>query len=153
MEVNQQLVDETRARVRGYLNDIYPDFIEFEDSSYIVQQGSATISIIVRSWHQDDCAVEFTSQLVTGANVTPELMKWLLQKNVELHFGALGLLFDDTIVYSQTLPGNDLSRREFEATVLTVAAVADHYDNEIVAMAGGLTGNQANLAAAAELGA
>lgn len=153
MEVNQELIDQTRERIRGYLQEIYPDFVEFGDSTFTVQQGSATVSIIVRSWHQDDCAVEFTSQLVSGASVTAELMRWMLQKNVELHFGALGLLFDDTVVYSHTLPGSDLTRNEFGATVLTVAAVADHYDDEIVAMAGGLTSVDSANAASSEFAA
>ncbi len=143
MEENQEMIDSTSQKVREYLQEIYPDFVEFEDGSFTMQEGSATVSIIVRPWHQGDSAVEFTSHLVSGANITPELMRFLLTKNVELHFGALGLLFDDTIVYSHTLPGCDLSRKEFEATVRTVATIADYYDNEIVDMAGGKVASEA----------
>jgi len=152
MEDNQQVLQETQEKVRAYLQEIYPDFVEFADSAFTLQEGSATISVTVRPWHEGDSAVECTSQLVTGATVTPELMKWMLQKNVELHFGALGLLFDDTIVYSQTVPGCDLSRKEFEATIRTVAAIADHYDNEIIAMAGGKTGAEAAEETAEQMG-
>lgn len=133
----QEMLESVSEKVRSYLQEIYPDFVEFDSGNYTMQEGSATISVTVRPWHERDIAVEFTSQLVSGANVTPELMKWLLEKNVELHFGAFGLLFDDTVVYSQTLPGCDLSRQEFESTVRTVATIADHYDDEIVAMSGG----------------
>lgn len=141
MEENQQIIEATREKVRGYLHEIYPDFVEFDNGPFTLQEGSATVSITVRSWYEADSAVEFTSQLVSGATINPEMMNWLLAKNVELHFGAFGLLFDGTVVFSQTLPGCDLSRREFEATTRTVAAIADHYDDEIVAMAGGKTGN------------
>jgi hypothetical protein len=141
MEQNQEMLESTRLRVREFLNEILPDFVEFEDGRFTVQEGSATISITVRAWHEGDTAVEFTSQLVTGGTVTPEVMRWMLEKNVELHFGALGLLFDDTIVYSHTLPGCDLSRMEFEATIRTVAAIADHYDDELRAMTGGVSGS------------
>ncbi len=146
MDVNQELIEETRARIRAYLPEIYPDFVEFDDSTFTVQQGSATVSVIVRGWHENDCAVEFTSQMVSGGNITPEVMRWLLAKNVELHFGGFGLLFDDTIVYSQTLPGGDLSTGEFEATVRTVAMIADHYDDEICTLAGGKLGSHAPAA-------
>lgn len=142
MEQNQEVLDATRTRVREYLNEVYPDFVEFEDGRFTMQEGSATISITVRPWHEGDSAVEFTSQLVTGGTMTPEVMRWMLEKNVELHFGALGLLFDDTVVYSHTLPGCDLSKKEFEATVRTVATIADHYDDELVAMTGGTSGAQ-----------
>jgi hypothetical protein len=151
MEDNQQVIQETQEKVRTFLQEIYPDFVEFSDGAFTLQEGSATVSITVRPWHEGDSAVEFSSQLVSGARVDQTLMKWLLQKNVELHFGALGLLFDDTVVYSQTLPGCDLSRHEFEATVRTVAAIADHYDDEIVAMAGGKIGSAAAEETAQEL--
>jgi len=151
MEDTQTIIEETRDRVRGYLQEIYPDFVEFADGTFTLQEGSANVSIIVRHWHDDDSAVEFTSQLVSGARVDATVMKWLLQKNVELHFGALGLLYDDTIVYSQTLPGCDLSRQEFEATARTVATIADHYDDEIVAMAGGVIGSDVTQETADEM--
>jgi hypothetical protein len=151
MEDNQQIIDETRDKVRGFLQEIYPDFVEFADGTFTLQEGSATVSITVRPWHEGDSAVEFTSQLVSGANISADVMKWLLQKNVELHFGALGLLFDDTIVYSQTLPGCDLSRKEFGATTRTVAMIADHYDDELVTMAGGMIGSQAARETAKEM--
>lgn len=151
MEENLQIIDDTRERVREFLNEIYPDFVEFADGTFTVQEGSATVSIIVRPWHEADAAVEFTSQLVSGATVSSDLMRWMLQKNVELHFGALGLLFDDTIVYSQTLPGCDLSRKEFEATIRTVATIADYYDDEIITMAGGTTGRQSAEQTAKEM--
>ena len=143
MAETQELIDSTRERVRGFLQEIYPDFVEFDNGTFTLQEGSAAVSIIVRPWHEGDAAVEFTSQLVSGARMDAELMRWLLEKNVELHFGALGLLFDDTIVYSHTLPGCDLSRKEFEATVRTVATIADHYDDEIVGMAGGRKASEA----------
>lgn len=139
VEEVEKMLSETRGRVKGYVQNVFPDFVEFEDGSFTVSEGSAIISIVVRPWHGGDVAVEFTSHLVSGPNLTAEAMRWLLQKNVELHFGAFGVLFDDTIVYSQTLPGGDLSRAGFEATVLTVARIADHYDDEIVALAGGST--------------
>jgi hypothetical protein len=152
MEQNQELLDAARVRVREYLNEIHPDYVEFEDGRFTVQEGSATISITIRPWHEGDSAVEFTSQLVTGGTIDEKVMRWLLEKNVELHFGALGLLFDDTIVYSHTLPGCDLSRKEFEATIRTVSMIADHYDDELMAMTGGTNGPAAVEQVAAELG-
>jgi hypothetical protein len=81
--------------------------------------------------------VEITSHVVTDATITPELTKWLLRKNVELHFGGFGLLFDDTIVFSYSLPGSSIDASALEAAITAVAVIADHYDDEIVAMAGG----------------
>lgn len=133
----QEMIESTRAKVREYLREVDPEFQEYESGMFTVQEGSAVVGITIRPWHDDDMAVEFTSQLVNGAAVNEEIMRWLLQKNAELHFGAFGLLFDDTILYSHTLPGNNLDQATFDATTRMVAAIADHYDDEILSLAGG----------------
>lgn len=133
----QEMIDTIRENIKGYLAEVDPDFQEYDSGMFTVQEGSAVVGITVRPWHDDDVAVEFTSQLVNGAAINEATMRWLLEKNSELHFGAFGLLFDDTILYSHSVPGTLLNAGTFAATVRTVAAIADHYDDEIVALAGG----------------
>lgn len=133
----QEMIDATKAKVRDYLAEVDPEFQEYESGMFTVQEGSAVVGITIRPWHEDDVAVEFTSQLVNGATINSDVMRWLLQKNAELHFGAFGLLFDDTILYSQTVPGGTLDKATFTTTARMVAAIADHYDDEILNMAGG----------------
>ena len=120
----QELIDKTRAKVREYLAGVDPEFQEYDSGMFTVQEGSAVVGITIRPWHDDDVAVEFTSQLVNGATITPDVMRWLLQKNAELHFGAFGLLFDDTILYSQSVPGGNLDEKTFTAAARTVATIA-----------------------------
>lgn len=133
----QEMIDNSRNTIREYLNEIDSEFQEYDSGMFTMQQGSAVVGINVRPWYDDDVAIEFTSQLVNGAEVSPETMRWLLQKNSELHFGAFGLLFDNTIFYSHTVPGSTLNKDTFAATISSVATIADHYDDEIVNMAGG----------------
>ena len=123
----QELMDATRGKVREYLRAVDPEFQEYESGMFTVQEGSAVVGITIRPWHDADVVVEFTSQLVNGATVNAETMRWLLQKNAELHFGAFGLLFDDTILYSHTIPGGCLDQATFDATTRMVAVIADHY--------------------------
>ncbi|MBL0332836.1 MAG: hypothetical protein IPP08_04140 [Chlorobiota bacterium] len=136
-EVLRQSVED---KIRICLKEYFPDFNEFPGGAFTVSQGSAVISIFLRVWHEGDIAVTFTSQLVTGAVVDANLMEWLLKKNSEINFGAFGLLFDNTIVYSHTLPGMDLSDSELTSTLATMATIADFYDGVIVEMAGGKLG-------------
>lgn len=133
----QETINETRGTIREYLREVDPEFQEYESGMFTVQEGSAIVGIAIRPWHDDEVVVEFTSQLVNGAAINADTMRWLLQKNAELHFGAFGLLFDDTILYSHTVPGRSLDRDTFGATTRMVAAIADHYDDEIVSLAGG----------------
>lgn len=133
----QEMIDATKARIREYLSEVDPEFQEYESGMFTVQEGSAVVGITIRPWHDDDVVVEFTSQLVNGAAINGDTMRWLLQKNAELHFGAFGLLFDNTILYSHTIPGGSLNKKTFAATARMAAVIADHYDDEIVGMAGG----------------
>ncbi len=140
----QDMTNAAQEKIRGYLAEIYPDYVDFEDGTYTVNEGSAIISVTVRPWYENDIVIEFASQLVSNADINETTMKWLLEKNVDLHFGALGLLFDGTIVYSQALPGACLNKEAVQATVRTVAMIADHYDDEIIAMAGGTLASEAS---------
>lgn len=132
-----ELMNSTRERIDTILRDAYPDYIAFDNGSFAVSRGSTRVIIIVRSFTPDDCVVEVVAHVVHGATITPELMKFLLRKNAELHLGGFGLLFDDTIVYGHAINGKTMDRSELISAVASCAIIADHYDDEIVAMAGG----------------
>ncbi|MCB0711345.1 MAG: YbjN domain-containing protein [Ignavibacteriae bacterium] len=134
----QEMIDSSRQKVRDYLAEVDPDFQEYDSGMFTVQEGSAVIGISFRPWHDDDVAVEFTSQLVNGATINEESMRWLLEKNAALHFGSFGLLFDGSIIYSHTIPAACLDQSTFDGTLRTVATIADYYDDEIVEVAGGV---------------
>jgi len=139
------LLSLTREKVRGYLQLIYGDkFIELDDR-FIVSEGSARIMIVPRPWHEDDTVVECMAYLVAGAEITNDLMLYLLRKNATGHFGAFGITFDNTIVFSHSVAGKNLDKNEFEASLRTVAIIADYFDDEIRKNYGGVrAGDTAN---------
>ncbi|MCX6139417.1 MAG: YbjN domain-containing protein [Candidatus Kapabacteria bacterium] len=131
------IIDSTRASVAAILKERFPQTVDFSDGSYALSYGSSSVGVVVRRFTETDSMVEIMAQVVSGATISSELLHWLLRKNAELHFGAFGLLFDDTIIYTYSLPGSKLDASELEAAVTSVAIIADHYDDEIVKMAGG----------------
>lgn len=131
------LIDETISKVTKILNKKFTDYLVFDRGSYTIARGSTQVMIIVRPFTEDDTAVEFIAQVVTDANIDEKLMKYLLRMNAELHFGAFALLFDDTITFSHTIAGKNLDENEFLTALNSVAVISDHYDDEIVAIAGG----------------
>ncbi|MGE3802186.1 MAG: YbjN domain-containing protein [Candidatus Kapaibacterium sp.] len=147
----QEMIDSSRQKVRDYLAEVDPDFQEYDSGMYTVQEGSAVIGISFRPWHDDDVAVEFTSQLVNGATINEESMRWLLEKNAALHFGSFGLLFDGSIIYSHTIPAACLDQSTFGQTLRTVATIADYYDDEIVELAGGVLASASSGAEETEI--
>ncbi len=137
MEQSTAALQAAIDKVRKMLHEQFPEVVDFEDGSFTLSKGSASVMIIVRPFKDDEAAVECVSHVVTDAEVTPEVMEWLLRKNAELHFGAFGLLFDHTIIYSYALPVKNLDPEELATMVSAVATIADYYDDELAKMTGG----------------
>ncbi len=133
----QAIIDGTSAQVESFLQDIAPDYVSFSDGSFTVNQGSASIMIVVRQFTRTEAMVECIANVVSGAEMSDKLLTYLLRKNSELHFGAFGLLFDKTICFSYSLPSSQVNRYSLETALHAVAVISDYYDDEIVAMSGG----------------
>lgn len=137
IETPQELINQTIDKVESYLKEISPDYVSYENGSFTINFGSSQVMIIIRPFTENETCVEIVSNVVTGANITANLMKFLLQKNSEIHFGAFGLLFDDTIIFQHSITGTNLDKNEFETSLKAVAIISDYYDDEIIKMAGG----------------
>jgi hypothetical protein len=88
-------------------------------------------------WGDDDATVQTWSYLVTGAELTPDLMRYLLEKNEQLRFGAFGMDSDGDILFSHTIVGSSCEKTSLKASVMAVVMISDKYDDEIVARWGG----------------
>ncbi|MCK6543818.1 YbjN domain-containing protein [bacterium] len=145
----QQLTtDQLHAKVLGkvetYIKRIYgKSYEKHDDGRFLVFEGSTVVQTVLRPWHAGDIVVESFAYVVQDARLTDELMKFLLRENATLHFGSFGLSFDGTIIFGHSLAGANLDENEFSASIKSVARIADHYDNKIVEMAGGMTAREA----------
>lgn len=137
MTTSEDVLNAAIEKVRKYLKEVYPDVVDFEDGSFMLTAGTASVMLVVRPFTDNDAVVECLSHVVTDANVTPEVMEWLLRKNAELHFGAFGLLFDQTIIFSYSLPVKNLDKEELQTMVDAVTTIADYYDEQLAEMTGG----------------
>lgn len=99
--------------------------------------GSALVHVHALSWGDDDATVVTLAYVVTGAEPTADLMRFLLQKNHAMRFGAFSLDEDCDIIFEHTIVGSTLQKEELKASVFAVAGVADDYDDQIVARYGG----------------
>lgn len=146
METPPELIAQTLTRVRALLDELYPEYISFDDTSFTLESGSTRIIIRVRPFTDQDTCIECMATVVSGAELRPDVLNFLLRKNAELHFGAFGLLFDGTIIFSHSIAGLNADRNELLTTIQSVAVIADHYDDEIVLMAGGKRAADLNIA-------
>jgi hypothetical protein len=133
-----ELIEATIDKVEKLLKEHFPEHLEFDRGSYTITRGSTQVMIQVRPFTREETCVEFSSHVVTGAEINPDLTRFLLRKNAELHFGSFGLLFDDTISFSHSIAGTNIDANELITTLNSVAVIADYYDDIIVEMAGGV---------------
>ena len=132
------LINETADKIKTILDKEFTDYLSFGNASFTITSGSTQVMITIRPFTNKDTIVECLSHVVKGANINEDIMKFLLRKNAELHFGAFGLLFDGTITFSHAITGANMDEMEFISSLKTVAMIADHYDDIIVKKAGGI---------------
>ena len=137
METPQELINSTIAKVESILKENFPDYLSFGDGKYTITRGSSQVMIIVRPFTENESCIEVMSNVITGGVITSEIMKHLLRKNSELHFGGFGLLFDNTIIFQYSIAGTNVDANELTTSINAVALISDYYDDELAQMTGG----------------
>ncbi len=99
--------------------------------------NSALVEVLVYPWEDDDATINVRSYVVTGANLSEDLLRFLLQENTDMRFGAFGVDNDGNILFEYTTLGSACSQKELETAVKAVLSVADDYDDAIVEKWGG----------------
>ncbi|MBL7995369.1 YbjN domain-containing protein [bacterium] len=141
---SEQLALKVQNKVEGFIKKLYKkNYERHDDGRFLIFEGSTVVQTVIRPWHSDDVVVESFSYVVQDARLDDNLMKFLLRENAVLHFGSFGITYDGTVIFSHSLAGAHLDENEFSASLKSVARIADHYDNQIVAMAGGMTAREA----------
>ncbi len=139
MEFASDLHREAYEHVRQLLGELYGEMYETVETSpmFRVREGSTIASILVMPWGDDRCVLEIRAYVVLGAELTPELLKYLLVQNGECMLGAFGVDSDDDVFFSHSILANDLDKPELRASINAVKLTADRYDDEIQARWGG----------------
>ena len=94
-------------------------------------------SVLVVPWGDERAVVRVRAWVVMGAELTPELMNYLLLENNQFVLGSFGIDDEDDIFFAHSLLANDLDKAELRATLNAVKATADGYDDEIQKRWGG----------------
>jgi hypothetical protein len=139
VEFISDIQKEGYARVKELLTELYGEMYEVAEEAprFTLAAGSSMVSLLVWPWGDERAIVEVRAYVIMGAELTPELMKYLLQENNALVLGAFGLDDEGDIFFAHTLLANDLDKSELRATVNAVKVTADSYDDEIQKRWGG----------------
>lgn len=139
MEFKTNPQKETYEKVMPWMKELFGAFVSVRQDAphFGIAVGSAFTSIGVYPWGEDDATITTRSYVVTGVELTAELMKYLLQENDRMRFGAFGVDQDNDIFFEHTLVGSTCDKEEIKASVLAVVVTADEYDDKIIQKWGG----------------
>jgi len=98
--------------------------------------GSALAEVLIFPW-ENDAIINTRSYVATGASLTPELMRFLLEENTKMIFGAFGIDPKGDIVFEHSIVGSTCDKNELESSVRAILEIADQYDDPIVERWGG----------------
>jgi hypothetical protein len=139
MEFQTEAQKTCYEKISPWLREIFGEMVLMREDApgFAIPVGSAFGEIIVFPWGDDDSTICTRAYVVAGAEITPELTRYLLARNIELRFGAFGVDEDDDIVFEHSIVGSTCDKNELKASVLAVVMTADRFDDEIVARWGG----------------
>jgi hypothetical protein len=136
-------------KVNDYMTQLYGESAgaDSEDPVFYLSSGSATVQVRVQPWYEHT-VVAVLSWVVTEVEASKELLKYLLNENFQLLFGAFAVDDQNDILFNQILLGDTIDKEELRTTISAVAETADRYDDEIVKRFGGMTATDRAAAAA-----
>jgi hypothetical protein len=126
-------------KIVGFAREVFGEMAMFGQQTPVVGiiQGSALVEARVMPRGTDDAVIVTRSYVVTGAELTPDLLHFLLRANADVLFGGFGVDSDGDIFFDHTILGSTVDKAELRASILAVAGTADAYDDQIVAKWGG----------------
>jgi len=138
MEFQSPVHEEVHGRVVAWAHELFGAMVQPRDEGGVrVRFGSASVDVSVTAWGEAEAVILTRAEVVSGADLTPELMRHLLRKNCEMRFGAFAVGAEGVIEFRHSIVGSACQIEELKASVQYVMLVADLSDDEIVARWGG----------------
>jgi len=139
MEFSTQAQKACYEKIAPWMKELFGEFAQARENApvFVVMVGSALAQTIVLPWGDEDATITTRAYVVSGAELTPDLMHYLLRENADMRFGAFGVDDDGDILFEHTIVGSTCDKEELKASVMAVVVTTDRYDDQIVARWGG----------------
>jgi hypothetical protein len=140
MEFQSRVEEEVHGRVTAWIAKLFGASAKpTQDArAHRVSFGSAFVEVSVATWGDKEAVVVARAPVVSGTDVTPDLMRYLLRKNADTRFGAFAITDAGDIELRYAMVGSTCQEGELRAAVQYLMLAADLCDDEIVSRWGGL---------------
>jgi|SRR5581483_1973099 len=139
MEFTTEAQKTCYEQVKTWMQEIFGEmaFVDEKNPTFGIARGTAQAWVWVLPWGDDDATINVRSWVVTDAEMTLDLAKYLLQQNFNMRFGAFSIDDEDDILFSHTIVGSTCQKEELRASVMAVLSTADAQDDPITSRFGG----------------
>ena len=139
MKFDSPAQKECYDRILPWMQEMFGEFAgqRKEVPEFGVLVGSAFAQTAIYPFGDDDSVISTRAYVVTGTELTAELMHFLLRENDRMTFGAFGVDEDGDVFFEHTIVGSTCDKNELKASVSSVVLIADEYDDQIVEKWGG----------------
>ena len=139
MDFQTPAVQKCYERITPLVKEIFGEFAEPHPDypAFTIAVGSAYVTVRVNPWGDDDATIQTAAYVVSGAEMTPELMRYLLTQNADLRFGAFGVDSDGDIILHHSIACAACDKDDLKASAMGLVHYADRVDDEIIAKFGG----------------
>jgi len=126
-------------KIAPWISEVFGEFVMAHEDRPVfgVHIGSALTIVSVDPWGDDDAVITTRSYVVTQIELTPDLLRFLLEQNDRMRFGAFGIDGDGDVFFEHAIVGSSCDKNELKASTIAVAVTADKYDDEIRSRWGG----------------
>lgn len=126
-------------KVLGWMREIFGEmiFVDEKNPTIGIARGTAQGWVWVYPWGDNDAVINSRSWVVTGAEMTLDLAKYLLRESFGMRFGAFSIDAEDDILFSHAILGSTADKEELRASIMAVLNVADAEDEPITSRFGG----------------
>jgi Putative bacterial sensory transduction regulator len=139
VEFKNEAQQKTYELVKGWMVELFGEMarVNADTPTFSIWMGSALIYVNVYNWGDDKATIQCFAWVVTGAEMTPDLMQFLLRENNTMRFGAFGIDEENDIFFKHSIAGLTADKTELKAAIMAVANTADDYDDKIRSQWGG----------------
>lgn len=130
---------QTYEKILPLMREMFGEFAgqRPEVPEFGVLVGSAFAQTAIYPFGEEESVISTRAYVVTGAELTADLMHFLLRENDRMTFGAFGIDEEGDIFFEHSILGSTCDPGELKSSVSSVVLIADEYDDLIVDKWGG----------------
>src|SRR5690606_21426386 len=93
MHFETQAQEQCYGKVSEWMREMFGEQTMVNDQipQFALFIGTALVTVTVFPWTDNEASIAAHSWVVTGAETSPDLLRYLLEKNTEMRFGAFGM--------------------------------------------------------------